>query len=130
MQNERRAFGGGQPLEDHEHRHTHAVVQCDPVGRVGLCSRRLDQGLGQPRPHIGLPPRARRAEQVETQPAHHDHEPAPNVLDAIEILVQEAGERLLDDVLRFRDAPEHAVGDVEDVAAVIAPGVPESGVFS
>src|SRR5690606_23271082 len=75
-----------------------------------------------------LPGPARRPELVEAQPADHRHEPAPHVLDLVDVAAQQAGIALLHHVLRLTQVAEHPQRDVEHVAPVLVPGAAQSGV--
>jgi hypothetical protein len=60
-------------------------------------------------------------ELVEADPADHDHEPAADVVDLIDVGADQPGERFLHGVLGLAQVAEHAVGDVEHVTPLVAP---------
>ena len=58
---------GRQPLQDHEQRHAHRLIERDPVRRVAA-AQVPDQRLGQPRADVALAPRPCAAQHVQGQP--------------------------------------------------------------
>ena len=125
MQDERGPLGRGESLQHYEHRHPNAVVERDAVcGIVGLS---VDHRFGKPRPRVGLALGSSGAELIQTQAGRDHDEPAAHVLDLIRVLLQETGERLLNDVLGVADAPQHPIRDVQHVPAVVPPRLGESG---
>src|SRR5207247_2245357 len=62
---------------------------------------------------------------VEAEAADHDHQPAPDVVDLLEVGSQQTSEGLLDSVLGLADVAEHPEADVEQVTSMLAPGPPE-----
>jgi hypothetical protein len=64
-------------------------------------------------------------EVIEAQPARYGDEPSPQVVDAVDVGPHEAGVGLLHHVFGVAHAAQHAVRDVEDPLAVLAPGLVE-----
>jgi hypothetical protein len=101
------------------------VVQGDAVGGVHLRRRtRFERVL-----RCGAAPLpVRRTEPIEAEAGHDDREPAAQIVDLVEVLVDEPGEGLLHRVLGLADAAEHPEGDVEQVTVVVAEGATETRV--
>jgi len=125
VQHERRPLGRRQPLQHHDKRIADVLVQRDPVLRivvpvVGSGEQRREvvrQGVADDDPAP-----ARRAQLIETAPAHGDDEPSSYIVDAVDVLPRQTRERFLDDVFGLGDAAEHPEGQVEHVAPVRGPG--------
>src|SRR5205814_3622396 len=116
-------LGRCQPLQHDREGHADVVVAGDDVGRIGEVGGDVERPL-----RSVLAAGAPRAQLVQAQATHDHDEPSPNVVDLVNVDAEEPDERLLHDVLGFADAPEHAEGDVEQVAAVSLPEVRQAGV--
>jgi hypothetical protein len=103
-QEERRALGRRQPLEQAQERQRQVVDVGGGRGR---------DRLGQPRPDVGLAAGPRRAQLIEGEPRHHRHQEAARVAHRRAIGGQPAHPRLLEDVVGVGGAAQHAVGDAE-----------------
>jgi hypothetical protein len=64
---------------------------------------------------------ARGADAIEAQPTHDHREPALYVVELVEVDARESAERFLHDVFCFGAVTEHAPGELEHPAAVLAP---------
>jgi hypothetical protein len=106
----------GELLEQVEER------ERERVSGLGVHDRLvLHQRLGKPFAGIHLALDARRAEVVDREPRRHGREPGLRGL-GLDIGRVVAEERLLDDVLRLGDRPEHPVGDREEVGPKLLEG--------
>jgi hypothetical protein len=74
----------------------------------------VDERLGQPLAGIDLAAGPRRAQLVDREPRRHRRQVRLGRL-RLDVGFVVAEERLLDNVLRLGDRPEHAVGDREQV---------------
>ena len=122
MQDERGAFRGREPVEHDRECELHLVVERDAIGGVGGKLRReRDDAVGQRAERRRLVAEARGADAIEAQPTHDYREPALYVCELVEVDAREPAERLLNDVFRFGGVTEHAPGEPEHPAAVLAP---------
>ena len=87
-----------------------AVEHCWTVGAV--VERLLALAPGRPK-------------LIEAQAADDGEQPRPHVVDLVEAGALQPDERLLDDVFGLTEVAEHAQRNIEDVPAMLAPGLPE-----
>jgi hypothetical protein len=118
VEDEDGALGGCEPFQDEVEGDTDAVVEGHPVGGVD------GPGLGPVAERLvgGGRMAAFGPQPVEAQPADHDHQPSPDVVDLVDVGPGQPGEGLLDHVLGLGDVAEHPEADVEHVTAVLPPG--------
>ena len=131
MQHEHSALGGREVFEHREQRGAHSVVERHPVGRIDIVIRGRRREIRERERRVlsrCFPPRARRLQVVETETPDDDHEPAANIVDAVEIATCEANESLLDHVLGQADVAQHPKGDVDEMAALVSCNFADTGI--
>src|SRR5438132_11143504 len=88
----------------------------------------MDQRFRKPWNPVRLAPDPGRSQLVEAEAAAHDGQPGTHVFDRIKVYAEESRERLLDAVLRFAVTTQQSIGDVQQEAVVIGPGLRDPGV--
>ncbi len=109
VQDERRALGRGQRLQDDQHRPRDGVGQADRVGRIGCRLHRLRQ----PGADIALTPAPRRAQHVQSEAGGRGDQPSGEVVDLVEVAALQADPGFLDHVLGLGHAAEQPVGHAD-----------------
>lgn len=112
MEHEREPFGRRERLEHDQQRDADGLGQegvALGTGRVAARAEPRRERLGQPRPGVGLAPRAAAAEKVEADPAEGNGEPAAKVIGPSRVTSIEADPCLLDGILGLGHRAEHAV---------------------
>jgi hypothetical protein len=118
VQDEGDPLGGGEVLEDDQHRHP------DVVGELGLLGRVLLRDLADDRLDVlpavrFLAARLPGAQQVEGDPSDHGGEPGAQVVDLIGVGAAQAQPRLLHRVVGLARGAQHPVGDRVQVLPVL-----------
>jgi hypothetical protein len=83
----RNALVGRQPLE-HDHGREPGVLTCHHRHERIIAFEPRHHRLGQPLADVGFAPTRRRAQPIETQPAHHGGQPRARIDDVIALLSQ------------------------------------------
>ena len=128
MQDEHHPLGRAEPLQHDQQGQLDVVVEGDPVGRVGgrlEANRWLAAGdeLDLAGVMRAFPARPGGAELIQAQPAGDHDQPAASIIDLTARRAEQAGERVLDHVLGRADVPQHPEGQVDQVRAVLIPGL-------
>jgi len=121
-QHEHRPLHRREGLEQHEERHGQRVGQLGVLGRPRLGGH--DHRLGQPVPHVGLPPHPRRTQVADAQPRHRRGQVRLGIGDRGSRVPRpgHAEERVLHDVLGVAHGSGHPVGDGEQQRPVLGRG--------
>jgi hypothetical protein len=106
----RRALGGGELLEQDEHRVLQGLALLGPESGVVVGVDRFRE----PRTDVGLAPRVRGLQGVDGEPGGDRREEGGGFADVGAIGVLPADPGLLHHVLGIRDGAEHPVGDAEE----------------
>ena len=113
MQQERRAFFRGEPLEQREKRHRQVVAKLEiPVRR-----RRGDDGFRKPGADVRVALGFQPAEAVDGEPAGGGDQPRLGAVDPRVRRLMPPQVGLLDDVLGFGAGSEHPVGEAGEPAS-------------
>jgi hypothetical protein len=116
-QHEHRPLHRREGLEQHEERHGQRVGQLGVLGRPRSAQSAggHHDRLGQPVPHVHLPPHPRRTQVVDAQPCHRRGQVRLRIGDRGSRLARpgHAEECVLDDVLGVAHGSGHPVGDGE-----------------
>ena len=131
MQDEDDPLGRAEPLQHDQQGEPDPIVEGDPVGGIG------QRGLGRRRDELDLagvvnvfPAKPGGLDLVQAQAAGHHDKPAALVLDFAEVRADQAGERVLHDVLSRAYVADHPKCQVNKVWEVVLvrladlPGIP------